>query len=98
MKQLTEQEKQELIDYANCVLAMSSKGNPPKTDALFRIALGAIQAEPAPAIPEGFKLVRLHPTPKQWAAGMKAFNEDDINKIDTVYKAMVAAAPEPPSC
>lgn len=55
-------------------------------------------AEPEPnypVIPEGWKLVPLVAFPSQWAAGQKAFDAAGINKIDPVYKAMVAAAPAP---
>ncbi len=44
-------------------------------------------------IPEGWKLVPIIAYPSQWAAGQKAHNSAGINKVDAVYKAMVAAAP-----
>ncbi len=44
-------------------------------------------------VPEGWKLVPLIAFPSQWAAGQKAFDSAGINKVDAVYKAMVAAAP-----
>ncbi|HFQ7287008.1 TPA: hypothetical protein ACJHGT_001869 [Yersinia enterocolitica] len=47
----------------------------------------------SPAIPEGWKLVPIIAYPSQWAAGQKAHNDAGINKVDAVYKAMVAAAP-----
>lgn len=50
-------------------------------------------AEPA-AAPEGWKLVPLIAFPSQWAAGQKAFESAGMNKVDAVYKAMVAAAPQ----
>ncbi|MCE5964800.1 DUF551 domain-containing protein [Enterobacter roggenkampii] len=48
----------------------------------------------SPAIPDGWKLVPVIAFPSQWAAGQKAFNSAGINKVDAVYKAMVAAAPQ----
>ena len=44
--------------------------------------------------PAGWKLVPVVALPSQWAAGHKAFDSAGINKIDTVYSAMVEAAPE----
>lgn len=44
--------------------------------------------------PPGWKLVPVNAFPSQWAAGQKAFESAGMNKIDAVYKAMVAAAPE----
>lgn len=44
-------------------------------------------------IPDGWKLVPVNAFPSQWAAGQKAFNSARINKVDAVYKAMIAAAP-----
>lgn len=48
----------------------------------------------APAVPDGWKLVPVIAFPSQWAAGQKAFDSAGMNKVDAVYKAMVAAAPE----
>ncbi|WP_065368223.1 hypothetical protein [Kosakonia sacchari] len=48
----------------------------------------------AATVPDGWKLVPVIAFPSQWAAGQKAFQSAGINKIDAVYKAMVAAAPE----
>lgn len=39
------------------------------------------------------KLVPVEPTPKQWAAGVKAM-DTGMDKVTLVYKAMLAAAPE----
>lgn len=47
----------------------------------------------SPEILEGWKLVPIIAYPSQWAAGQKAHNNAGINKVDAVYKAMVAAAP-----
>ncbi|HFI9561789.1 TPA: hypothetical protein ACMVL8_004463, partial [Yersinia enterocolitica] len=47
----------------------------------------------SPEIPDGWKLVPIISYPSQWAAGQKAHNNAGINKVDAVYKAMVAAAP-----
>lgn len=47
----------------------------------------------SPEIPEDWKLVPIIAYPSQWAAGQKAHNNAGINKVDAVYKAMVAAAP-----
>ncbi|CNH96363.1 DUF551 domain-containing protein [Yersinia intermedia] len=48
----------------------------------------------SPEIPDGWKLVPIIAYPSQWAAGQKAHNNAGINKVDAVYKAMVAAAPD----
>ncbi|HHH0563687.1 TPA: hypothetical protein ACPZOD_004495, partial [Yersinia enterocolitica] len=48
----------------------------------------------SPEIPEGWKLVPIIAFPSQWAAGQKAHNDAGINKVDAVYKEMVAAAPD----
>lgn len=50
----------------------------------------------SPVSPDGWVLVPLVAFPSQWAAGKKAFESAGINKIDAVYKAMVAAAPTAP--
>lgn len=47
----------------------------------------------SPEMQEGWKLVPIIAYPSQWAAGQKAHNNAGINKVDAVYKAMVAAAP-----
>ncbi|WP_410738328.1 hypothetical protein [Citrobacter portucalensis] len=47
----------------------------------------------SPVTPDGWKLVPVTAFPSQWAAGKKAFDSAGINKVDAVYKAMVAAAP-----
>lgn len=44
--------------------------------------------------PVGWKLVPLIAFPSQWAAGQRAFDSAGMNKVDAVYKAMVAAAPQ----
>lgn len=63
------------------------------------LALGAQQQKvvelPAASVPHGWKLVPLKAFPSQWAAGQKAFDAAGINKIDSVYHAMVEAAPAP---
>lgn len=48
----------------------------------------------SPVTPDGWKLVPVIAFPSQWAAGHKAFNSAGINKVDAVYKAMVAVAPD----
>lgn len=48
----------------------------------------------SPAIPDGWQLVPVIAFPSQWAAGQKALISAGINKVDAVYKAMVAAAPQ----
>lgn len=48
----------------------------------------------SPVTPDGWKLVPVTAFPSQWAAGKKAFDSAGINKVDAVYKAMVAAAPQ----
>ncbi|HHT2978617.1 TPA: hypothetical protein ACTYM0_002506 [Enterobacter hormaechei] len=47
----------------------------------------------SPVIPDGYALVPIEPTTKQWAAGMQAF-EYGMDKVTRVYKAMIAAAPQ----
>ncbi|OCJ44113.1 hypothetical protein [Serratia sp. 14-2641] len=47
----------------------------------------------SPVIPDGWKLVPAEPTPKQWAAGIKAM-DGGIDKVTLVYRAMVAEAPK----
>lgn len=49
---------------------------------------------PAPVVPDGWKLVPAEPTPKQWAAGIKAM-DGGIDKVTLAYKAMVDVAPTP---
>ncbi len=48
----------------------------------------------SPEISDGWKLVPIIAYPSQWAAGQKAHNNAGINKVDAVYEAMVAAAPD----
>ncbi|CQH41791.1 hypothetical protein [Yersinia frederiksenii] len=59
-----------------------------------RKALSSTPQLNSPEIPEGWKLVPIIAYPSQWAAGQKAHNNSGINKVDAVYKAMVAAAPD----
>ena len=60
-------------------------------------------AQPAPSIPEGWKLVPIEPTPKMMRAAQKADHdhgnheewlEYDGEDVKRVYRAMLAAAPE----
>ncbi len=53
-----------------------------------------LQAGNSPAIPDGWQLVPVIAFPSQWAAGQKALISAGINKVDAVYQAMVAAAPQ----
>ncbi|MFS7159777.1 hypothetical protein AB6825_08040 [Serratia proteamaculans] len=48
-----------------------------------------IRSEP---VSQGYKLVPVEPTPKQWAAGVKAM-DSGMDKVTLVYKAMLATAP-----
>lgn len=43
-------------------------------------------------VSQGYKLVPVEPTPKQWAAGVKAM-DTGMDKVTLVYKAMLATAP-----
>lgn len=61
---------------------------------LMEVAMEALITEPPLRVPDGWRLVPLIAFPSQWAAGQKAFDTAGINKVDAVYKAMVAAAPE----
>ena len=66
-----------------------------KENLIYRPApLYLAQPVVAPAVPDGWKLVPVIAFPSQWAAGQKAFDSAGMNKVDAVYKAMVAAAPE----
>ncbi len=49
----------------------------------------AMLAQP---VSHGYKLVPVEPTPKQWAAGVKAM-DTGMDKVTLVYKAMLATAP-----
>ncbi|MCH4196697.1 MAG: hypothetical protein LKJ78_10080 [Serratia liquefaciens] len=46
----------------------------------------------AQPVSQGYKLVPVEPTPKQWAAGVKAMDAG-MDKVTLVYKAMLATAP-----
>lgn len=61
------------------------------------------EAQPAPSVPEGWKLVPIEPTPKMMRAAQKADHdhgnheewlEYDGEDVKPVYRAMLAAAPE----
>lgn len=53
-----------------------------------------LYARPAPAaVPDGWKLVPVEPTAKQWAAGVKAM-DSGIDRPTLCYQAMLSAAPE----
>lgn len=60
---------------------------------LMEVALEALTTEPSLRVPDGWRLVPLIAFPSQWAAGQKAFDSSCTNKVDAVYKAMVAATP-----
>ncbi len=55
-----------------------------------------VVAQPAPSIPEGWKLVPVEPTEKMKHAGRAAAwsNAVAYNETRDIYKAMLAAAPE----
>ncbi|MEB6655049.1 hypothetical protein MXL28_17305 [Klebsiella aerogenes] len=46
-----------------------------------------------PVIPDGYVMVPMEPTGKQWAAGVQAF-DSGMDKVIRIYKAMLAAAPQ----
>ncbi|WP_198524987.1 hypothetical protein [Serratia marcescens] len=46
----------------------------------------------AQSVSQGYKLVPVEPTAKQWAAGVKAM-DSGIDKVTLVYKAMLETAP-----
>ncbi len=63
-------------------------------------------AAPAPAVPQGWKLVPVEPTPEMKAAGIniEVYSEvsDSIGaltwaEVDAIYRAMLAAAPSQPA-
>lgn len=61
---------------------------------IYRAAVEACRAAMlAQPVSQGYKLVPVEPTPKQWAAGVKAM-DTGMDKVTLVYKAMLAAAPE----
>lgn len=47
----------------------------------------------SPVIPDGYVMVPMEPTGKQWAAGVQAF-DSGMDKVIRIYKAMLAAAPQ----
>lgn len=52
----------------------------------------ACRAEMLEPVSQGYKLVPIEPTAKQWAAGVKAM-DSGIDKVTLVYKAMLETAP-----
>ena len=53
-------------------------------------------AQPAPSIPEGWKLVPIEPTIHMCIQGDNArANIDDCTRTPAIYRAMLAAAPNP---
>lgn len=50
---------------------------------------------PAPAVPDGWKLVPIEPTNEMTDAGIDAWNKSPLAVVRQ-YRAMIAAAPEPP--
>lgn len=64
------------------------------SDDMNKYRAAMLQAGNSPAIPDGWQLVPVIAFPSQWAAGQKALISAGINKVDAVYKAMVAAAPQ----
>ena len=64
---------------------------------------GYVSAQPAPIVPEGWKLVPIEPTPEMMLVAQKADHdhggheewlEYDGEDVKRVYRAMLAAAPE----
>ena len=64
---------------------------------------GYVSAQPAPSVPEGWKLVPIEPTPEMMLVAQKANHdhgdheewlEYDGEDVKRVYRAMLAAAPE----
>ncbi len=47
---------------------------------------------PPPAVPQGWKLVPIEPTPEMWKAGLAHLFRD----VDAVWRAMLAEVPEAP--
>ena len=50
-------------------------------------------AQPAAAIPEGYKLVPITPTERMVEAGLKAFEKRATSPTRAAWKAMLSAAP-----
>lgn len=48
--------------------------------------------------PPGWKLVPVEATLEQLAAGQAAWLNDPMRRSSTLYRAMIAAAPEPTTC
>ena len=77
--------------FTNEELEAMAHGNNPQANA-YRELLAFRRN--SPVTPDGWVMVPLIAFPSQWAAGQKAFESAGINKVDAVYKAMVAAAPK----
>lgn len=82
-----------ILTYKNCCVIESEQAH-------YVLSLINGAATPAPAVPDGFKLVPTVPTPEMIAAAMNCddvtFNADETFCVNfgNIYAAMVAAAPE----
>ncbi len=51
-------------------------------------------AQPAPSVPEGWKLVPIEPTPTMITAALESSHAINAHRAEHCYRAMLAAAPE----
>jgi hypothetical protein len=88
----------QLIDEARQITDISSSGPISLTLIQIGYIVGHVAAEAAraalasPAVPEGYKLVPIEPTPEM-IDNIAAFVDGHENDAEVIYRAMVAAAP-----
>ncbi|OHW59638.1 hypothetical protein ABI36_0211135 [Pseudomonas aeruginosa] len=62
---------------------------------LAKVADEKVVAQAQHSVPEGWKLVPIEPTQAQLSAGQTAWLADPMRRSTTLYRAMLAAAPQP---
>ena len=55
---------------------------------------GECPTQPAPSVPEGWKLVPIEPTPTMVKAGLESSHALNVHRVLVCYDAMIDAAPE----
>jgi hypothetical protein len=63
-------------------------------DRIAAMLEAATGAQPAPSVPEGWKLVPIEPTPTMITAALESSHAINAHRAEHCYRAMLAAAPE----
>jgi len=93
---IEQMEKQEPVawcatDETGTVIEALGMNQSRRFDTALYLAPGA---QPAPSVPEGWKLVPIEPTPTMITAALESSHAINAHRAEHCYRAMLAATPE----